>query len=1034
MGQQSGSATPRVSERLIARPRLQSIIDRQRPSCLLCIAPGGYGKSDVLARMAPPDRTIWVNCPSGGLGFLALLHAVARSIRATFPSLAAQHAATLGEILEAKNPESAQAQMADFWNELPDGWTLIIDDVHHLGPANGSEPALAQLVPSAISAGGSVSLGGRWIPNRSTFSKLLAKPEYLLLDADALAFDLEETNQVLHHTFLLQAEPKVADLLHTKAQGWPALVGLAGKWLSLRPSDEWLALVSELHGAESAIYDYLATQLLDELPEFHRHFLLVASLIESIPEPLLDSLLPVHGLDIIRDLTSARFLSEHASAKGRIYSFHPLLRGFLKQQAAEELSPAAIIRIHDRAGDWFAENGYHHEAFFHWHASGANQKIVGMLAAWEEQFVEYWNDFGHWLNRVPPEAIDQEVRLLLRGAMNYANLGQSSDALQWLNRAESAAQTQNSPEHQTTIQCVRAVILFFLNSAKESLAICDVLEPNFESMTMFQQGTFATAKILLHNNDFVDPVQASHYLDIYENVTHRVGLAKGRLIAAANRGVMHKMVGAFDQQLASRENLLQALKGERIPSYYDAFLSFTLAEGKLEIGDEDAAESMEAAIQILESQGAEGQAKLGKAELNLHAAELGKTLHYPNVNFASTSGLYVADGEMRTFLCAAWNSAHNHALHEVDKALASALEAVDRPYPLALCHIESGRIRSYLGQKKKALFHFKTALEIAGPLQMNGLAYRARIGICANEPISTSADLQVIMSACEIPEYRRLLVQREHRFLPAILQQAISQSVDVEHCQAIAQEASLELIRIRTFGEGSVQIGDSFVRPSDWERPQVRELFFFLVLHQGTPLHTEVVADAFWPQADEKSGKTNLNTAISRLRKALRNESAVVVRENLVNLALGDYMWSDFGAIENLSQLCQEGRVDSTERLEAALLLCKQDFLPEYRYQEWLIPFRERIESSIRTIILELAQRYRESSRHRDAASLLQKLLEKDPYDEWAATLLLDHLILEGRSDEARKQWRGFTQKLQLDLGLLPSETTLKRARELKLF
>src|SRR4029077_15163657 len=66
--------------------------------------------------------------------------------------------------------------------------------------------------------------------------------------------------------------------------------------------------------------------------------------------------------------------------------------------------------------------------------------------------------------------------------------------------------------------------------------------------------------------------------------------------------------------------------------------------------------------------------------------------------------------------------------------------------------------------------------------------------------------------------------------------------------------------------------------------PRARSLLRLLALHEGRPVHREVLMEAFWPGRDPISGGRNLQVLVSSLRQALepgreRGDDTLVVRD-----------------------------------------------------------------------------------------------------------------------------------------------------------
>jgi len=133
--------------------------------------------------------------------------------------------------------------------------------------------------------------------------------------------------------------------------------------------------------------------------------------------------------------------------------------------------------------------------------------------------------------------------------------------------------------------------------------------------------------------------------------------------------------------------------------------------------------------------------------------------------------------------------------------------------------------------------------------------------------------------------------------------------------------------------------------------PRARTLLRLLALHDGRPVHREVLMEALWPGCDPVSGGRNLQVLVSSLRQALepgrgRGDDTLVARDaDAYRLALPKGTEIDLTAFH---RAVAQGRASVDPRLAAgvyarALDLYVGELFPEEGPAEWVIEPREQL-------------------------------------------------------------------------------------------
>lgn len=1017
---------PAWDEKFLARPAVKQAYGA---SMLIVLAPGGFGKTTALADWCRARGLAWLSLRHESADLQTLILDVCESLSTAYSEVEKPLANLRFSLPPNIDPALAASELVDAMAGVEGGWGLCMDDLQHVKDGSASAAMLENLIELASVNRIYIGLAGRSIPKLKSISKLRSSPNVVEIGAAELEFRADEVGDVVNRMFELDCTDMLVERLYNLTQGWPALVVLAGKWLRSRPAEVREQAIEQLSGADRSMYEYLATQILDDRPEAHRQFLLMSSLVRRVPAGLIDKLLPGAGLEIVHDLEFGRFVTPSVDAHGTTYTFHPLLADFLESKALSELGAVTIERVRRTAAEWFAKHDAWNEAFRLWHLAGDQERIAHQMVEWEQEFKEWWTDYKRWLEIVDESILEKYPRLLLRHAMNMANLGSIDSALAWIDKAERAA-ADGTEEDRLDVESVRAIVLFFGNFSEESMELCKRLEPRLDSMSPFQRSTLCTALVLLHNNDYIDPERSLKFLEIYEDTVNRAGYLRGRFIATANRAVAARLIGDYEKQRGVLEQLRAAVPDGKVPRLYEGLIRFSEALAALELGLSSGQDEMGKAIALLETFGARGQIQYGRHASALLLAEAGQRVHDKvQIGAAAVNHPYKEEAEVFGHLALAMEAAQLGNLRRAFELADEAIKSSTSEFLYAFSKLEAARIHA-LHDDLDGAVSLCMGLENS---KFRAIAVRAMV-LLAGAGLLKADQLRELLLAVHEPHYRELLECRERPFAVRMLVRAMAESIEAEAAAELLSGMGIRPLRVRTFGGLTVACGDVIATPELWERPQAKTLFAYLLLQNGRPVHSEVIIDVFWPEADSKAGRANFKTACSRVRKALEVcgvEANLAIDENdLVTLELPEEAWFDFVALERLAELQAgaEPGVDSIDIGRRALGIAAREFLPEYRYEDWAAEARARLDSVVQKVRIRLADDLIAEGLPDEALDIANDISVADCFDEDGVRLQILALKALARKGDAARIYRAYCERIKTELGLAPSPTLAKLA------
>ena len=248
---------------------------------------------------------------------------------------------------------------------------LILDDLHEIA-GSAAERALEQFVelrPHSLR----VLIGSRRQPEmnipRLRVSGLLQE-----ISSDDLRFRSWEVEELFISVFREPLSPESSAALTRRTGGWAAGLQLFHLATAGRSAVDRQRAVEDLGGRSKLVRSYLARNVLAELPEDRRQFLLRTCTLGSLTGALCDSLLETTGSRKILDELEQQQLFTSSEDDGETFRYHEVLRTHLEWALVEEYGAAgarawysrsaallesigdqrAAVRAYARAEDWGA--------------------------------------------------------------------------------------------------------------------------------------------------------------------------------------------------------------------------------------------------------------------------------------------------------------------------------------------------------------------------------------------------------------------------------------------------------------------------------------------------------------------------------------------------------------------------------------------------------------------------------------------------------------------------------------------------------
>jgi LuxR family maltose regulon positive regulatory protein len=366
---------PRTRSVRIARPALDAALREAMRSkrLVLLVAPAGFGKTSALAaQLAALDAgtaLAWVTLEEDDdpVRLFAALAAALEPFDLPWRSAPAALAGQLGE----EEGVATRAAVAELVNalaasEAPHG-VIVFDDLHRV-----QSPEVHALLDALIER-----LPLRWtvvvstrIAPRLALARWRAADELAEFGQEALRFSLDEARALAAAEQLPGLEERLPELME-RTHGWPAGLRLCFAALRGRSGGAPLGASSRHSAVDRSLFDYLASEIIDEMPIALHDFMVRSSVLpvltagaaaavtgDARAAQRLDEIerrgLFVTALDADEHTLVLHDLFRDALEDRLRRRFPDELPLLLRRAAAIERDPLRRVALQLRAGDWAA--------------------------------------------------------------------------------------------------------------------------------------------------------------------------------------------------------------------------------------------------------------------------------------------------------------------------------------------------------------------------------------------------------------------------------------------------------------------------------------------------------------------------------------------------------------------------------------------------------------------------------------------------------------------------------------------------------
>jgi LuxR family maltose regulon positive regulatory protein len=1049
--------------RTLERERLAGRLRYWEDKKLVIIhAQAGQGKSTLAAEYVHSlsGPSIWYNTDREDDNPYHSLYCLGQAVQQAFPDYVPR-----APILP-KNPFSVK---------LPDAG--IRRWVHHLFD-NFSRPCLvvfddfqnaswAQMVPLVTTLLKETPRSVRFMilsRNRPDFAVagLRAKRAIGELSGADLKFSDEEAYHLFGSVLGMLIRENEAALLNRKAEGWPAGLILMHEYLSAAAPEVRAAVLSgsREHSLHVHVFDYLAQEVFDHLPQELQQFLLRTSISDYLPSPLMERL--VYGgrnksdlKSLVEQLKARNLFITILNDDGTVIRYHSLFRDFLRKKLTALAPAREIKKLHCLAADYFSANGDPVRSVELLLASGQFEKALRKIESSIPDMIArgQTGTILRWQAAVPMKDRDRPWFLFSRAV--GCRFTDPRAALAYFDRAFAGFRTAGKAG-QTSAQ------VLCLNGIIEA---CFYAGGNFKRMG--QAAAFAVKLLSRASARFSAPVRARVLLALGTASFFIGNLRRGSDALGEALEIFGKTGDHFFQiQSAIYLAPCSIYQGDFVTARSAVTKGFeALASIPEEKGGEAALFMARAMTALFEGNFAEARQCLDRSQVL--AREFGlEAFDFLSLNIGgwlkTAAGEYEQAEELllrckrkgaeRENIFFATSGAHllavnylhrnklRKAAEEVHYALSGRQTSGSRLF-YAVSRSVSGAISLKQGFRAAALRELRHALRLfreIGAAQEEANVHLILARLHLQEKNKRTA-AQALESAFGIGEKQRFTYY--YLQTPEELRELASHAADCgirqNYSEALLREAGSgrrePRLKVRCLGGFEVFQGSSAIKDTQWKSKRSRMLLKLLVAHDGQKLPRERAWEMLWPGQESENLSIMFNSLLHRMRKVLDpggGKDVFCIRQegDLIALA-SDSVWTDvrefLSGADRVGHLRSAGKEQELlEEYERTVQLYKGEFLPEDLYSEWTREIREQLRAVYMRLLTEAgALADAKGEKHR-ALQFYEKMFLADSCSELACRWLMNHHAAAGQRSEAVRVYERCERALSRDMDLEPEDKT----------
>jgi LuxR family maltose regulon positive regulatory protein len=1035
---------PKPLEGELERPRLLEAVqgNSYRKLMLLCAAPG-YGKTILAAQFArAADFPVaWLQLDGGDRDPSVFCSEILQALRFALKDWEPPTLDWIGAAGASEDPAAlGSALAAALDRSLPDFTTLVIDDYHLVDDSQSvcnCMNAVLQELPPALH----LFLISRYIPSLR-ITPLVAAQQVAGFSEEHLRFTPGEVQNLVsarNHISLPAAE---AEALVSANEGWVTGILLSSHLL-------WRGFpLSEGLIGRDRIFQFLASEVLEQQPDPLRRFMLEASILQDMDAPACDFVLGrTDSREWLAQLDGRRLFVSATGEDPPAYRFHNLFREFLVSRMMQR-DAGRCKTLQERAAEWHLREGMPERAFSYF-IQAENYPRAARLA--EENVRAYYESgrfrtLQEWARRLYPVRFEVPV-LFGCTAMTLGMSGDFQKADEYLDIAEQGIERAGDATRRYSLQTTRAWIAFrrgdYLQGRELAAGVLKRGEAGGVAVADLRMAAEHAGRCAAALGDVAGAVA---YL--------RQAMAK---FPAAEKSYDHAHV------MTELANALQA-GGDTAESYILQRRALALWRelgfpGPIAIALNNLAYNQHMMGQLEEAEASYSEAmdwsrKSGdKHSQMLIFAGLGDLMkdrgQYAKAGsyYASADRLAEEDGDVQMlgYVYRAWADL-NRWLKNYPAALewlrrAGEFSETETDLRRAQDQILRGILMEETGRSAEAVRIMEEAVGVlerrsaAKPELAEAIFLLSRSHFRAGNMTEAERLLRKALDLSFVSGSDQYLVRQAGRaqdmltafsshanlggLCVSITERSQRQKQTAEEPEAESPHPDREKLKVCALGSLEISWEGRKIPRSAWVSQKTKELFLYIV--DRAPAGRDELITVFWPEMPSGRAQANLYQTLYRIRRAI-GADVLVLKNQICRLADNVVLVYDAADFEKSARRALALPVTDRTRtasLNEASGLFRGEYLRDVPV-DWTSQRREEINQLFLSVIRELADECITLCRYEEGRAVLARGLEMDPFRDDLHQRMLRTLAAMGRTHEVVEHYRKYVAVLRSDLGLDP--------------
>ncbi len=863
----------------------------------------GQGKSSLvaqyLARTEIPFAWYQLGPEDGDPVFL--LCALLEGLRRAYPGF---HCPLLEQMLEkgemaaGDTPRFATVLVSDLCRFVASEVCLVFDDLHLLDDSPVPLAFLNALAAAAPAQMQIVFISRGEFPDGFDFSHCQS-----LKNAD-LALSRAEIAELFNSVLNVPLSAENVNRLHQGTEGWVMGLVLAGQTLTRYGENQLSRHLPDLEALKQGrVLGYFEEEALSLLPDTARQALLKLSLLEEIPLSLAQQLTAKEDVRLALDRLVKDNLFVRPVGKGDTFVLHHLFRDSLRELARRSLPRQEQQEILSRSAFWHVENGRMEEGLRYYLEAreyGAAQELLRRIGL-DLCGANRLQTLRTVLEQIPENLVREHAWLAYFYGVSHFDI---DPPLAHTFLEEARAGFVARKDELGELLAASQEIFFHVAVDGRFNLIAPLLlrvEALFERLaeTMGLLSRIQVAHILAMGYYFLyaDSDKVEHFSSRAWRWADENGLENLKAGIALIRGYRYAILGQWADFRRKVEQAHTLIRSPRVSPFNKLFLSLMQVNHLSLEGDFDNYSRHRESFQALFEKDLIVKTTIGPLlwvldiDRAIITGEFAEAMDYVRQGLAS--GYAAGNPHLRSqyqqyhaFLLAR-EGAGEEALAAAGESRALRGEAGGRLFEAVnLMILGAAHVQLQLPEQAEAMLGQAIVLcrDIGEKLTRAGaLAYRGVLRLDSGRPVEALEDLREALRLMRKHGFAQFFVGTP-QLMEQVLSVAVKHDIEPEYVRTLAagrlqrgllaDGTLIPLLNIETLGLFTFCFdGELRARQEDFS-PAQRQLLALLVSSRGGSLSQENVQLALWPESPPEKSRSNFDTLLSRLRKALEKTVA----------------------------------------------------------------------------------------------------------------------------------------------------------------